>query len=300
MRTFKLLQVDTFTDKLFGGNPAAVVFNAESLSDNEMKQITREMNLSETAFILPSKAGNFRLRYFTPGGNEIKFCGHATVGTLHAIACENEFGITKAGVYPLKVETNAGLMDMIIDYKKENDISIEFDSTGIDLINDKYEHSVIAEKLGINAEIIDKNIPVMRDRTNNYVYLKIKSLNDLENINYDVKSAYDFASIDGTVIFCLMVNETFDKNNQIHSRCFAPLVGVNEDPATGSAQGALATYALLNKLIPDDLKVIGAEQGHFIGRPSQINIKITKENGKYKAAVLAKAISVFKTELKLK
>lgn len=300
MRTFKLLQVDTFTDKLFNGNPAAVVFNAETLSDIEMKQITREMNLSETAFVLPSKKGDFRLRYFTPDGSEIKFCGHATVGALHAIACENEFGVIKEGAYPLKVETNAGVMDMLVNYEKENNISIQFNSTEIDLVIDKYDHKVIAEKLSIDLGFIDRSIPVMRDRTNNYVYLKATSLNDLEKINYDVKKAYDFASIDGTIIFCLMANETFDKKNQIHSRCFAPLVGVSEDPATGSAQGALAAYALLNKLIPEDLETIGAEQGHFMNRPSQINIKTTRENGKYKAVILAKAISVFKTELKLK
>ena len=299
MRAFKLLQVDTFTDKLFGGNPAAVVFNAENLSDEEMKKITREMNLSETAFILPSKLGDFRLRYFTPSGNEIKFCGHATVGALHAIACENEFGIIKTGVFPLKVETGAGLMDMVIDNKKENDISIQFNSTDIDLVKDKYTHNEITERLGISIETVDKNIPVMRDRTNNYVYLKVKSLNDLGKINYDVKSAYDFASIDGTIIFCLMVNEVFDKNNQIHSRCFAPLVGVSEDPATGSAQGALAAYAISNGLIPDNLEMIGAEQGHFINRPSQINIRIKKENNKFKATILARAIAVFKTELSL-
>ncbi len=299
MRTYKLLQVDAFTDKLFGGNPAAVVFNAESLSDIEMKQITREMNLSETAFILPSEIGNFCLRYFTPSGNEIKFCGHATVGALHAIASENEFGITKAGTYPLKVETNSGLMDMLVDYKKENEISIQFNSPEIDLVIDKYSHEVNGEALGIDIQLIDKSVPVMRDRTNNYVYLKVKSLKDLERINYDVKKAYDFAFKDGTIIFCIMVNETFDKKNQIHSRCFAPLVGVSEDPATGSAQGALAAYALLNKLISENGEIIGLEQGHFINRPSQINVKLIKEKEKFKATVFARAISVFKAELKI-
>lgn len=299
MRTYKLLQVDAFTDKLFGGNPAAVVFNAESLSDIEMKQIAREMNLSETAFILPSETGNFRLLYFTPSGNEIKFCGHATVGALHAIALENEFGITKAGTYPLKVETNVGLMDMFVDYRSDKDISIQFNSTEIDLVIDKYSHEVNAEALGIDVLLIDESIPVMRDRTNNYVYLKVKSLKDLEKINYDVKKAHDFASKDGTVIFCLMINESFDGKNQIHSRCFAPLVGVVEDPATGSAQGALAAYALLNKLISEDGRIIGLEQGHFINRPSQINVKLIKEKDKFKATVFAKAVSVFRTELKL-
>ena len=130
MRAFKLLQVDTFTNKLFSGNPAAVVFNAESLSDEEMKKITREMNLSETAFILPSKLGDFRLRYFTPAGNEIKFCGHATVGALHAIACENEFGITEIGTFPLKVETGVGLMDMFVENKKENDEVVKNNKKG--------------------------------------------------------------------------------------------------------------------------------------------------------------------------
>ena len=77
MRRYRIKQVDAFTDRPFGGNPAGVVIDAEDLTDSEMLSIANEMNLSETAFVLPSDKADFRIRWFTPK-KEALFCGHAT------------------------------------------------------------------------------------------------------------------------------------------------------------------------------------------------------------------------------
>lgn len=95
MKIIDLHQVDAFTDKLFGGNPAGVVTNADGLTEEEMQKIAREMNLSETAFVLkPTQDGaDVRLCFYTPPGDRIKFCGHATIGTLFQLAQLNLYGL---------------------------------------------------------------------------------------------------------------------------------------------------------------------------------------------------------------
>lgn len=88
----RIHQVDAFTSEKFGGNPAGVVLDADELDETMMRKIARELNLSETSFVLPSEKGKFQMRYFTPTGHEISFCGHSTVGALYMIAKEKRFG----------------------------------------------------------------------------------------------------------------------------------------------------------------------------------------------------------------
>lgn len=86
-RVVEIFQVDAFTTQPFGGNPAGVALDAEGLSDAEMQKIAAEMNVAETAFVTPTTrpGTNLRLRWFTPSGKEITFCGHATVAAVHAL-----------------------------------------------------------------------------------------------------------------------------------------------------------------------------------------------------------------------
>ncbi len=89
--------------------------DAEQLDETLMRKITRELNLSETSFVLPSKRGDFRLRYFTPTGHEISFCGHSTVGALFVIAHEKRYRIDRPGIYDFNVETLSGILKMQAD-----------------------------------------------------------------------------------------------------------------------------------------------------------------------------------------
>src|ERR1041385_4985743 len=101
MKKITIHQTDAFTDSIFGGNPAGVVLDANYLTDEEMKNIAREMNLSESAFVLKptQKTADIKIRYFTCGKEEIKFCGHATIATLYEIGRTGAFGTEKNGVY---------------------------------------------------------------------------------------------------------------------------------------------------------------------------------------------------------
>lgn len=121
-------QVDAFTSEKFGGNPAGVVLDADALEESTMRKIARELNLSETAFVLPSDKSNFQMRYFTPTGHEIQFCGHSTVGALYMIAKERRFGIKKAGEYTFNVETLCGHLKMEVTIDNQEEICVAYET----------------------------------------------------------------------------------------------------------------------------------------------------------------------------
>lgn len=274
MTSYPIHQFDSFTNTIFGGNPTVTVLQAENLTDQQMRKIAREMNLSETGFILPSTKADFRLRFFTPSGSEIRFCGHATVGALATIAKEKLFGCIPPGKKFL-VETNAGIMEMEIDLANPLKPIYVLGLPQVDMRPVNFGLKELANGLGIPADLIDPSLPILFDKNSNYLYFAVPSLEKLGRLEPDTKLATDFCKKnDGIVVICAMTAETFDKNNKIHSRGFAPLVGIPEDPFTGSMQVGVAAYALRFGMVDSDTKWIGAEQGHFMDRPGFVNIKI--------------------------
>lgn len=300
MKTIQVQQVDAFTNRLFGGNPAGVVFDADVLTDDEMKNIAREMNLSETAFILKptKKEADIKLRYFTSGKVEIKFCGHATIGTLYEIGRTGAFGTNRVGTHMLYVETNAGILPMEIIKKSEKDICIRFTAPSVELENYKSQHEDFAKRLDIPVSVINKKYPIMIDINQSYIYLSINSLKELGRLRFNFQHIIDNFKEEGTVIFCLMTPETFEKSNTIHARGLAPLVGVPEDPFTGSMQGALAKYAIINNIVPQTIKQIKIEQGYFIERPGFATIDLPSSNNNA-FLITGQAVHVFSAEITL-
>lgn len=298
MRKIKFYQVDAFTDEIFGGNPTAVFLQAEQVTDGEMKKIAREMNLSESVFMLPSTKADFKLRFFTPPGAEIKFCGHATIGTLCTVACEGLFGVKAGAVRDLKVETNAGVLDMTVDMTDPKNPAFSFAAPKIDMAIPKYPLSEVVAALGIPTTHVDMNLPLMIERTNNYLFFAVPSLKHLGELNVNFQSATEYASRDGIVVFCAIAKEAFNKNHQIHCRGYAPFVGVPEDPFTGSMMGGVCGYIVNNQLISQSAERIVVEQGHFIGRPGKVEMNIQRGD-ELKARMTARAFPVFKSEITL-
>ncbi len=297
MRIYKIHHIDSFTNKLFGGNQTVTVFNANSLSDDEMKKIAREMNLSETGFILLSQKADFRLRFFTPPGNEIKFCGHATVGALCSVVKDRLYGCTKDHNY-LTIETNAGLLNVEIILEPGREPQFIFDAPKIELVSAPYKLEEVIDALGVSKDLIDPSKPLMLEKTNNYLYLTARDLKSLEKINLDIPKAVNFAEKDKIVVFCILTNETFDSSYHIHARGFAPLVGVPEDPFTGSMQGGLAAYTIAQGMIHKSQKWIGVEQGHFMHRPGFVKLEISKADPIH-VRLHGEAVHVFSSELRL-
>lgn len=300
MRRYRIHHIDSFTKTLFGGNPTVTVLEADSLSDAEMSKIAQEMHLSETGFILQSKKGDFRLRYFTIAGDEINFCGHATVGALYAIAKDGLFDCRALGDQgkKFKVETNLGVLDMEVDFTKGTEPRLILETPKIDMCQAPYTHAEVAEGLGLQLDLMDLTKPVMLERTNNYLYFAARNLKALEKMQIDMAKAVPFAEKDWRFVYCALTQETLDPNHQLHARAFVPLLKIPEDPFTGSMQGGLAAYALQEKMIAPDANWIVTEQGHFLGRPGEVTLEIL-HGAELKVRMHAEAVSVFTAELTL-
>jgi PhzF family phenazine biosynthesis protein len=299
MKRIRIRQVDAFTNRIFGGNPAGVVSSAYGLSDEEMQSIAKEMNLSETAFVLPSDKADFRIRWFTPK-KEVLFCGHATVASLHVLAEEGRFGMEKDGIFNFKIESMVGILN--VDVMKGPSTNIVLQSPPIELVSETFKSSELVQALKIGEAEIEDRLPIMRDRTVNYVYIPVRRLATLRNLNYDYDLLEKFGDKHGIEGFTVFTTETFEKNSNVHSRFFSPFYGVREDPTTGSSHGPLGAYLVLNGLAKlDEGKVeIRAEQGDIMGRPGRMTVKVTrKEDGRLQAQLIAQAVTVIEGEMNL-
>lgn len=298
-RKIRVHQVDAFTNKKFGGNPAGVVLDADELEETTMRKIARELNLSETAFVLPSDKATFKMRYFTPTGHEINFCGHSSVGALYMIAQERRFGIKEAGLYPFDVETASGILKMETKIENNQEIKVSYETPKIKLRQTKISHSELAHAAGFEERLINSSFPVMYEETNKDLFVVVHSLEALKEIECDSKSFAHFSKQHDIVVLCLVCPQAFDKNNQFHMRCFAPLVGIPEDPFTGSVLGGLAAYVDIVKLLPKEINSFRVEQGHFIERPGVVKVEFLRKGKSYRAKVFAQAIHCFSTEINL-
>jgi trans-2,3-dihydro-3-hydroxyanthranilate isomerase len=316
MSKYRFVQLDVFTTEPFAGNPLAVFPEAEGLSDDVMMKIAREMNLSETVFVLeperkpetaksnqqtansgqpaesgsaadPNKTGPTvlrRLRIFTPA-RELPFAGHPIVGTWNALAREgvamppeggngwtrihHEIGI---GVLPVDIEFRDGAPVQVVMTQGRFAINNEID--------DRQEQSEIARALGLAVEDLDESLPIQVLSTGlPFLAVPVRSLADLRRCRINASllaELYQQAGGTGCYAFSRETIEVGD--SRAHARLFAPADNIPEDPATGSAAGALGAY-----LVHHDVSGVEAvdgrvrfviEQGDFMHRASRINLDV--------------------------
>ena len=288
----KFFQVDVFTDRVFGGNPLAVVMNPDHLSEESHLQIAREMNLSETTFIYPPENpdADYRIRIFTPG-KEIPFAGHPTLGTAHILWETGKIALARESII---VEMGAGLIKVS---KMQNHLFME---QPLPSFETPFENlNQVAEALSIAPEQIDSRFPVQIVSTGfPALYVPLKSLKAIQSVEVNLSKLRGLlGNID--MIYVLTV-ETLELTSTVHSRAFAPFIGIPEDPATGSAAGALGAYLVQHKIIKD-LKPaeIVIEQGFEIDRPSYIHVKVEKQGEEFKSIqVGGQAITVLEGNLR--
>ncbi|MHC0036333.1 PhzF family phenazine biosynthesis protein [Pseudoneobacillus sp. C159] len=274
MKDAQIFHVDAFTDQPFGGNPAGVVPNAELLTEGEMQRIARELNLSETAFVTTSTNdhGDVRVRYFTPT-NEIDFCGHATIALSWILA--TEFGWLKKKD-EIKLETNIGIVPVSWTVEDGQLLYVTMTQVPPKLKEINHDKKELCRLAGINIDDLDDRFPIKLAYTGNWhLLLPLKTrkaidaarplLDELATMNKEL-------GISTTHLF------TFDTVDDalVYTRDFAPAVGIPEDPVTGSANGALAGYFLLEGIIdPARTTSYKIAQGHAAGRPGYLEIEIT-------------------------
>jgi trans-2,3-dihydro-3-hydroxyanthranilate isomerase len=269
-------QVDAFTRTPLTGNPAGVVVNADGLTDKQMQTIAREMSVPETAFILsPSVPGaDIRIRWFTPT-TEVPLCGHATVAAFHALAEEGAHGMKEPGSYAFSLETRSGILPVNVE-KADDGIDVLFGLNVPEFVRAGQYKLDLMRILNISLEEFENRMPIV---VADYVYVPIRRLHTIFSMKPNFFAMAQFLSNRSLGGLCAFTTETVDKGSHVHSRFFAPTVGINEDPVTGSANGPLGAYLFERgevEPVNGVAHVIG-EQGDVIGRKGRVSVRVTVE-----------------------
>lgn len=291
MPDYRFLQLDVFTDRAFCGNPLAVFPNAEGIPDDQMGKIAREMNLSETVFVLKPQAAEAlqRLRIFTPA-REIPFAGHPIVGTWTALASEGVVPRPDGGNGWQRIfhEVGIGVLPVDIEFKDGQPVQVVMTQGKFEIISeidDPHEQAEVARALGLAREDLDENLPIQVITTGlSCLAVPVRSLADLRDIRVDAALLADIYIRHGGVGCHTFTRETLEIGaSRAHARFFAPADNIPEDPATGSACGALGGYLIHHgalSLEPEDGRYkFVIEQGDFINRPSRINLDVKGQTG---------------------
>jgi trans-2,3-dihydro-3-hydroxyanthranilate isomerase len=333
MSKYRFVQLDVFTQEAFAGNPLAVFPEAEGLTDEQMMKIAREMNLSETVYVLTpdsnqqtaeqqqsvvsnqQSAGNpmsenpnverasaserleqregstvlRRLRIFTPA-REIPFAGHPIVGTWNALAREGVVPLpeNKSGWTRIHHEIGIGVLPVDIEFKDGEPVQVVMTQGKFEIvgeIDDQQEQAEIARALGLAIEDLDENLPIQIISTGlPFLAVPIRALADLRRCRVNAGLLAELYTRPGGSGCYAFSRETIGVGEaRAHARLFAPADNIAEDPATGSAAGALGAYLVYHNASGAEStegKVrFVIEQGDFMHRPSRINLEVKGKPG---------------------
>ena|SRR5487761_662210 len=268
---------DVFTDTPLEGNPLAVFTDANGLAADRMQRVAREMNLSETVFVLPPEAGgDARIRIFTPG-TELPFAGHPTLGSAFVLCGQR-------GLDAIELETGAGV------------IRVEFGTSDLSLPGrmrqpvptwEPYERAAeLLAAIGVEASQLPVEAYTNGPR---HVYVALDSEEAVRRLQPDLTA---LGKLPGIGVCCFAGSGT-----RWRARYFVPALGIAEDPATGSAAGPLAVHLARHDLIAFGQQ-IGIRQGEEIGRPSILLARVEAEGGQVTAVeVGGSAVTVARGEL---
>jgi trans-2,3-dihydro-3-hydroxyanthranilate isomerase len=284
MRKLHYHLVDVFTDRIFGGNQLAVFTNGRGIEVHVMQAIAKELNLSETTFVLPPEnpENDYRVRIFTPGA-ELPMAGHPTVGTSFILAREHLITLAESET-TIKLEEGVGTISVQLNFKDGLPDLIWMQQPPPSF-GPRFEDTVsIAEMLSLTPDDIETAWPIEVVSCGvPFLFVPIKNLDAARAVRFrlDVwERALQSAGVSGVFVF---TTETELADSSVHSRMFAPGLGIAEDPATGGASGPLGCYLVRHRVFPVEQKMeFTSEQGIEMGRPSIIKIIIEQEAGEIK------------------
>lgn len=293
-RRYELVQVDVFTETPLAGNPLAVFPDARGLGEEEMQGIAREMNLSETTFVLPADApgADYRVRIFTPR-SELPFAGHPTLGTAHVLLesgrvkgqagrftlCQQ----TLAGVQPIDVEGRGGARDLTMTLPEPAFAPAPpLDALCAALRVER--DAVVAEPLTVSVGVAWHVVP-------------LADLARVRELSPDMGALADLEERTGvaTTVFC---REAEAPGCGVRVRSFAPGDGIPEDPVCGSGNGCVGAYLAQSGLARPPLAYT-AEQGSEVGRPGRVSVQVERAGAGLAVRVGGRAVTVVQGSLRL-
>lgn len=273
--------VNSFGERAFEGNPAAIFINCDDLLEGTMQAIAKQLNLVETVFVKSGDSNSdFELRYFTPS-KEVDIAGHPTVAAF--VALEDAKIINPYLKDSFIIKTRAGNKKIKVE-NKNNKLSVIMESKApifYDIVQQRRE---VAEVLGIKLEELMTDLPIQPIDTGlGHLVVPVKSLEVLMRVKRN-KGLKDLCNKYGVSEAQVFTFDTYNKNVDIHTRNICPREGI-EDPGCGIGNAALGAYLLKNKFNDDKDIIIKVEQGVIVGMPCVIEIYASRVKEEFKICI---------------
>lgn len=302
--TVQFRLVDAFAEQTYTGNPAGVVLDADQLDERQMQAIAREVNASETAFIIGANDLHRppRLRWFTPTA-EVDFCGHATLAAAHAWSELLGFRAL-LGKADAKIEfaTAAGALTLTPEIVPERDDCLLWWLSMPDpgLKPDNTNPMKMTELLGLTMDDLEPAAPIMRTRDHDVILL-IRSWHRLMEMKPNYQELAALSERHRIRGVCVATRQTPTDFTHVVSRFFAPAVGVPEDPVTGSVHGPLAVLLTINELVPmtRDRAALNCLQGQPGGRTGLVRALVKATPKGYRVSIGGVSHTTIRGELRV-
>lgn len=297
-RRAKIKQVDVFTTVPFTGNPAAVVLDAAGLSDEQMAAIAREMNLSETTFVLPptDRAADYRVRFFGLR-SELPFAGHPTIATVCAVI---EEGAVYRGRVPelVRQESGIGVMPIAVE-KKPQGLSYLMTQAAPEWEETSIDRAQASQLLGCAIEeVVDLPMQIVSTGVR-WLIIPLASLSTIKALKPNmglIEQASRQYKAYGVTTFSLQAEY---EGHRVRARTFAPAAGVLEDPVCGTGNGSIAAYIAKHQLMSGDRFDYVAEQGYEVSRPGLVTVRAQLSSAGWSIQIGGQAVSVLEGTLAL-
>lgn len=305
MSTLTIKQVDAFTTTPFGGNPAGVITDSAGLGTEEMLRIAGEMNLTETAFVVPAGAedATCRIRFFTPS-SEVDLSGHVVIAVTWALAEEGRIWLGE-GINTIVFETNVGRIPVDLEFHPTDDPVTDGDRIALRTetlcgelhrimmhqeIHGHRESPVSADEiagiLGIPpSEITGTGLPVEVISVGlDQLMIPVKSRETILGLNPDLIKLGIINRRHGIDTNHLFAADAFRADCTAYARHFAPALGMLEDPGTGTAAAALGTYLVRHGIVTPGRMIM--EQGNDADALARIIVEVEESTGESEAALI--------------
>jgi trans-2,3-dihydro-3-hydroxyanthranilate isomerase len=266
--------LDVFAEEKYSGNQLGVFRGASNLPDRQLQKLAKEMNYSETTFIMSEEkcGGGYDVRIFTPN-EEVPFAGHPTLGTAWLILHE----IIGCMVEQVTLNLKVGQIPVKFDYEGNFAIGGTMKQQS-PTFGKTFEAKNVALAVNLNLNDLDERFPVQEVSTGlPFIIVPVRKLDSMKKASINREKYFELIKNTNAKAIFLFCPEPYDPFNDINARLFADYYGVPEDPATGSASGCLAAYLVRHRYFCEDRIDVRVEQGYEIGRPSLLHLQATKK-----------------------
>lgn len=273
---------DCFSSRRFGGNVGGIVFEAGLLSDDEMQKVAREINAPVTGFVTDQTADRVDIRFFMPGG-EIQMCGHVAVGLFTHLVTTH--GAESGAFVPRVMRTRSGDVDINLTNGTDDAVIAMMGLSAPAVEPSDVDRAAVANALRIDTTALHPGLPLEIGSTGlRHLFVPVGDLATVQAMEPDFAALKELSHEVSAATVVAFSLETADPGNTVHCRDFCPAVGVDEVPASGTSNSALAGYLVKHGLVQVGGDGAGAtilaEQGSEIGRPSLIRSEITLSGAK--------------------